>query len=81
MTLLENYSKHYETNPLRYLHTFDFTFGCNQQDYTDDGADNHQRRASIDSQNEIFGTGGKLLEGLRGLMSQLIGSKNESNAN
>lgn len=63
MNIMENYSEHYENNPLLYLHTFDFTFGCNP-------TDNHNFLAHY---SEVLGTGGKILQCLRRLLNQLVG--------
>ncbi|XP_015923111.1 uncharacterized protein [Parasteatoda tepidariorum] len=61
MSILSYFSEKFE--PLDFINTLDFTFGCEY------AAENSQGR------DKIFGTGGKLLEALKHLMMDLRGLK------
>ncbi|UXI18029.1 beta-parvin-like [Sarcoptes scabiei] len=87
MKILSQYSQHYRANPLRSLNRFDFSFGCRAafHDSTVNNADddglvpdgnnqiNNQSNQSFDQ--NVIGTGGKLLEALKELLASLIGLK------
>ncbi|OTF76790.1 hypothetical protein BLA29_008421, partial [Euroglyphus maynei] len=82
MKILSQFAEHYEPNRLRHLNSLDFTFGCRSLNLSiNDGFNDrqHHRRLSTgeirNDDNEVIGTGGKLLEALKELMYYLIGLK------
>lgn len=82
MKILTQFAQHYQPNQLRYLNRFEFTFGCRStntavNDNNNNGFNAEQERMPFaNTDPDIIGTGGKLLEALKELMQQLIGIKN-----
>lgn len=63
--ILSYYAEYFDDNPLAKLHTLDFTFSCHQT------YGREQERGG--NQELVFGTGGKLLQALKSLISNLKG--------
>lgn len=66
MTIASYFAQRYEDKPLQLVHTLDFTFSC------------HAAPEANEKNEFVFGTGGKLLEGLKKMVASLEGLKHLS---
>lgn len=80
MKILSQFAQHYQPNQLRYLNRFEFTFGCRSanssiiNDHNNGFNMEQNRMVTGNTDQDVIGTGGKLLEALKELMQQLIGN-------